>query len=105
MAIEADKIFPEGEEFYKEAVNNAVMLYKLKLKSGYYESDWDFFFNLVNNALRGDKLSLQTLKYLVLASLSYWLIFIGIVWGIIHKTFLSFIILLVASFVFINQRI
>jgi len=87
----AYKLFPEGESFYKEAVNRAIELYKLKIKlteSGYS------FLDILNQAFNGNKLAIKFLLNLIEASLAKWILFLGILVGIVQKTFIVFSILL-----------
>jgi hypothetical protein len=89
----AYKLFPEGQDFYKTAVEKAIALYKLKTKL--IESGYSFL-DILNQALNGNKLALNFLLNLLEASLAKWILFLGILIGIVQKTLVLFSALLLA---------
>jgi len=103
-AKKAYDYFPEGERFYRKAVEESIRLYKLKetlLKSYPYRGELDFFLGVINRAWQGDKYSGEFLITLFKASFSKWLITLGLIYAVTAKTFLFFIVLFVLTIVFV----
>jgi len=100
-ALQAYKLFPEGEKFYKTAVESSIQVYKFKTKlinSYGYDND----LNLLLKALNAPKNEgIKFLGNLIIASFAKWLIILGILVGIIHKTFIGFLIFLTATLFFV----
>jgi len=100
-ALQAYKLFPEGERFYKTAVESSIRVYKFKTKlinSYGYEGDLNLLLKVLN-APRGE--GIKFLGNLITASFAKWLIILGILIGIIHKTFIGFLASLIIILLFV----
>jgi len=100
-ALQAYKLFPEGEKFYKTAVESSIQVYKFKSKlinSYGYEGDLNLLLKVLNTP-RGE--GFKFLGNLITASFAKWLIVLGILIGIIHKTLIGFLALLTITLLFV----
>ena len=106
-ARKAYEYFPEGERFYRKAVEESIRLYKLKealLKSYPYRGELDFFLSILNRAWQGNSYSREFLITLLEASFSKWLVTAGLIYGITTKTFFFFVVLFFLTIFFVAWK-